>query len=108
MMLMVRVRLAMFELAMFSDTPPLFFGCFSIDEGGCIRWHWDYCDCYRACDVRGARVGCLIFTLADFSVRYRSARVYNIGTALSSGASPQPTRMSDAWGKHGKNTKSVN
>ena len=26
----------------------------SFDEGGGIYWHWHYCDCDRACDVRGA------------------------------------------------------
>jgi len=44
-MLMVHVPLAMFGLTMFFDRFALsFFDCFSIDEGGCIRWHWDYCD----------------------------------------------------------------
>ena len=33
--------------------------CASSDEGGVIYWHWQYCDCDRASDVRGAWVGCL-------------------------------------------------
>ena len=33
--------------------------CASSDEGGVIYWHWHYCDCDRASDVRGAWVGCL-------------------------------------------------
>ena len=31
----------------------------SFDEGGRIRWNWGLCPCNRACDVRGARMGCL-------------------------------------------------
>jgi hypothetical protein len=38
---------------------PSFFFLVSADEGGRIRWHWDHCYCTRACDVRGARMGCL-------------------------------------------------
>jgi len=60
---MVRVPLAMFGQAMFSDTFALFFLGISVLTKVVVYDVIGTIDCYRACDVRGARVGCLIFTL---------------------------------------------
>ena len=54
MMLMVCVYFVLVDIR--ADMPSFFV---SADEGGRIRWHWDHCYCTRACDVRGARMGCL-------------------------------------------------
>jgi len=61
--LMVRVPLAMFGQAMFSDTFALSFLAVSELTKVVVYAVIGAIDCYRACDVWGARVGCLIFTL---------------------------------------------
>jgi len=62
-MLMVRVPLAMVGQAMLSDKFALFFLAVSVLMEVVVYGDIGTIDCYRARDVRGARVGCLIFTL---------------------------------------------
>jgi len=61
MMLMVHVPLSMFGQAIFSDTFAL--PLLSVLTKVVVYAGIGTIDCYRACDVRGARVGCLIITL---------------------------------------------
>jgi hypothetical protein len=52
------------------DRTSAFHFVVSIDEGSCIRWHWHDCHCDRACDVRGARMGCLTWRSVQLTVFY--------------------------------------
>ena len=62
MTLMVRVPLAMFGQAMFSDRFALFLAALVLTKV-VIYAGVGTIDCYGACDFRSARVGCPIFTL---------------------------------------------
>jgi hypothetical protein len=67
-MLMVRVTLEMFRPALFYARFALAFLAVSVlTKVFCIRWDWDYSDCCHSCDVRGARVGCLVITFISVS-----------------------------------------
>jgi len=61
-MLMVRVPPAIFGQAMFSDRFALFLAV-SVLTKVVVYAGIGTTDCYGACDFRGARVGCPIFTL---------------------------------------------
>ena len=63
MTLMMRVPLAMFGQAMFSDRFAILFLAVSVLTKVVVYTGIRTIDCYGAYDDRGAHVGCLIFTL---------------------------------------------
>jgi len=63
MTLMMRVPLGMLGQAMFSDRFAILFLAVSVLTKVVVYTGIRTIDCYGACDVRGAHVGCLIFTL---------------------------------------------